>query len=123
EHARAVTFSPAPPLVPEGPLRVRVGDTTLEGASPLTIERAEGSWRIATQAYPREGARRPGLDGPIRSIFHEPLTFVVGTQDPEHTFINRLVAAHWARPKGWIVDYPIVDDVDVTDAMIAERAL
>lgn len=123
EHARAVTFSPSPPLVPEGPLRVRVGEEVLEGASPLTIERADGSWRIATQRYPREGARRPGLDGPIRSIFHEPLTFVIGTQDPEHTFINRLVAEHWAHPKGWIVDYPIVDDVDVTDAMIAERAL
>ena len=123
EHARAVTFSPAPPLVPEGPLEVRVGEVTLEGPSPLTIERAEGSFRIATQRYPREGARRPGLDGPIRSIFHEPLTFVVGTQDPAHTFVNRLVAEHWAHPKGWIVDYPIVDDTDVTDAMIAERAL
>jgi hypothetical protein len=34
-----------------------------------------------------------------------------------------LVAEHWARPKGWIVDYPIVDDTEVTEAMIRERAL
>lgn len=123
EHARAVTFSPAPPLVPGGPLRVRVGDALIEGPAPLTIEKTERGWRRATQAYPRPNTRRPGLDGPIRSIFHEPLTFVIGTQDPDHTFLNRLVAEHWAHPPGWIIDYPIVDDVDVTDAMIRERAL
>lgn len=123
EHARAVTFSPTPPLVPEGMLRVRVDENLIEGAAPLTIEKTEHGWRRATRAYPREGARRPGLDGPIRSIFHEPLTFVIGTQNPEHTFINRLVAEHWACPRGWIVDYPIVDDVDVNEETLRDRAL
>jgi hypothetical protein len=67
--------------------------------------------------------RRPGVEGPIREVFHEPLTFVVGTQDPAHTFVNRLVAERWAEPEGWIVDYPIVNDVDVTDAMIRDTVL
>lgn len=119
DGAQAVTFSPSPPLVAEGaPVVVRVGEQTIEGTGPLTIERDGDSWRPATRTYPLEGARRPGLDGPIREVFSEPLTFVIGTQDPQHTFVNRLVARHWAHPKGWIVDYPIVDDVDVTDAMI-----
>ncbi len=124
EGADAVTFSPAPPLVEEGaPIRARIGEQTIEGPAPLTIERTDEGWRAATETYPRPGARRPGLDGPIRDVFREPLTFVVGTQDPRHTFVNRLVARRWSHPKGWVVDYPIVDDVDVTDAMIRDTVL
>jgi predicted esterase len=124
QGAKAVTFDPAPPLVTAGaPIVVRIGSSRIEGAAPLTIERMASGWQRATQPYPTPGARRPGLDGPIREVFDEPLTFVVGTHDPDHTFINRLVAEHWARPPGWIVDYPIVDDVDVTDAMIRQTVL
>jgi predicted esterase len=124
QGARAVTFAPGAPLLAEGaPLTVQVGEQALRGASPLTIERDGQGWRVATTSYPRPGTRRPGVEGPIREVFHEPLTFVVGTQDPDHTFVNRLVARRWARPKGWIVDYPIVDDVDVTEAMIRDTVL
>ena len=120
EGARAVTFSPPDH---EGPLTVHVGDQHLRGPAPLTLERGEEGWRVSTQTWPRPGAKRPGVSGPIRDVYHEPLVFVVGTQDADHTLINRLVAQHWARPKGWIVDYPIVDDVDVTDAMIRDHTL
>lgn len=124
EGAAAVTFAPPAPLIAEGaPLTVRVGEAEITGPAPLTIERDGDGWRAATQAWPEPGTRRAGVSGPIRDVFHEPLTFVVGTQDEDHTLINRLVAARWAHPKGWIVDYPIVDDVDVTDAMMAERTL
>ncbi len=124
EGAKAVTFSPGPPLLAEGAaLTVRIGEQELSGPSPLTLELEEGAWRPATRSYPLEGARRPGVEGPIREVFSEPLTFVVGTRDPAHTFVNRLVAEHWANPPGWIVDYPIVDDVDVTEAMIRDTVL
>jgi len=124
EGAAAVTFEPGPPLVEEGaPLTVRVGDDEVTGPAPLTVEAHDGGWRAATGPWPQPGSRRAGVSGPIRDVFHEPLTFVVGTQDPDHTLLNRLVARHWAHPKGWIVDYPIVDDDDVTDAMMAERTL
>ncbi|HJL14702.1 MAG TPA: prolyl oligopeptidase family serine peptidase, partial [Sandaracinaceae bacterium LLY-WYZ-13_1] len=124
EGARAVTFSPRPPLVAEGaPITVRIGDDRVRGEPPITLERAGDGWRRATGAWPQPGARREGTGGPIRDVYHEPLIFVVGTRDPDHTALNRVVARHWARPKGWIVDYPIVDDVDVTDAMIEERVL
>lgn len=124
EGARAVTFSPEPPLIePGATVRVRVGETELSSTVPVTIEHHEGAWRLATQRWPEAGTRRAGVSGPIRDVFHEPLTFVIGTRDPAHTLINRLVADHWAHPHGWIVDYPIVDDVDVTEQMMAERAL
>ena len=128
EGARAITFSPEAPLVrADGSITVRVGESQIVGHPPLTIERVPGAgeteWRAATQRWPEEGARHGDVGGPIRDVFHEPLTFVIGTQDPDHTLVNRLVAQHWAHPKGWIVDYPIVDDVDVTDAMIRDRVL
>ncbi len=124
EGARAVTFDPRPPLAaPSAPITVRIGESSIEGTAPITIERTDGGWRRTDAAFPSPGSRRAGLDGPIREVFHEPLTFVVGTQDPDHTFVNRLVARRWANPKGVIVEYPIVDDVDVTDAMIANSVL
>jgi len=102
---------------------VRIGETELRGQPPLTVERDGDGWRLATRTWPEPGTRRAGTGGPIRDVYHEPLTFVVGTQDPDHTLINRLVARRWSRPKGWIVDYPVVDDDEVTDEMIEERAL
>ncbi|MFK7987177.1 MAG: PHB depolymerase family esterase [Sandaracinaceae bacterium] len=124
DGAAAVTFSPPEALHEAGaPLIVQVGESTVEGPAPLTLEAFDGGWRRATQAWPEPGARSESVSGPIRDVFHEPLTFVVGTQDPAHTFANRLVAEHWSSPHGWIADYPIVDDVDVTDAMIQERTL
>ncbi|MGE0789933.1 MAG: prolyl oligopeptidase family serine peptidase [Sandaracinaceae bacterium] len=119
--ARAVTF--APPVASDAELTIRIGQDELRGHAPLTVEEAGGRWRLATHPWPEPGARRAGASGPIRDVFHDPLTFVVGTQDPRHTLINRLVARTWAHPKGWIVDYPIVDDTEVTDAMMAERSL
>lgn len=125
QGADAVTFAPPAELVPaDAELVVRVGDSEIRGRAPLTIERhGHDGWRAATQPWPQPDTRRPGVGGPIRDAFLDPLVFVVGTQDPEHTLINRLVAAHWSRPKGWIVDYPIVDDVDVTDELMATRTL
>jgi hypothetical protein len=124
EGARAVTFSPQPPLVAEdAAVTVRIGESELRGHPPITVERAGDAWRLATRAWPEEGARHADVGGPIRDVYHEPLTFVVGTRDPDHTALNRIVAHEWAHPKGWIVDYPIVDDVDVTEAMIRDRVL
>lgn len=124
QGARAVTFAPEPPLVVEGePVTLRIDGTELRGPAPITVEQTARGWRLATRRWPEEGARRAGVSGPIRDVYHEPLTFVVGTQDPDHTMINRLVARRWAHPEGWIVDYPIVDDVQVTPQMIQDRVL
>ena len=106
EGVRALTLSPPATFLAEGaPLRVVIDGAELTGEPPLHLSRTQGEWRVAPQAVEVRAS------APIRDVFHEPLVFVVGTQDPDHTAINRLVAEHWAHPKGWDVEYPIVDDV------------
>jgi predicted esterase len=125
EGLRALTLSPGPPLHQDGaPLRVIVDGQTVEGPVPLTIERVDDGWHAAEPGtYPRAGVRQAGTAGPIRDVFHDPLLFVVGTQDPAQTLLNRLVAERWAHPSGWRVAYPVVDDDDVTPALAEGRHL
>ena len=120
--ARAVTFSP-PFVEPGASLALRIGTRVLRGSNPLTVAFDTTGWSVSRADWPERGTRTATCSGPIRDVFHEPLTFVVGTRDPDHTVLNRRVADHWAHPHGWIVDYPIVDDVDVTEAMIEQRTL
>ncbi len=124
EGVRALTLSPPEAVVPAGPVRVVVDGTRIEGSRPLSLHRVEGEgWEPAPVRYPLPGHKRAGASGPIRDVFHGPLLFVVGTADPGHTVVNRLVAEHWARPKGWHVHYRIVDDTEVTDEMAARYSL
>jgi predicted esterase len=122
-----LTLSPGEELLPAGqPLRVEIDGQRLEGPRPLSLRRAAGGpWEALPPGAPptRPGRKRAGLSGPIRDVYHDPLLFVVGTQDPDHTLINRLVARAWARPEGWLVSYPIVDDADVTEEMIRTHTL
>lgn len=119
---RALTLSPPAELVDGPTLTLRVGGHTLRGAPPLRLVRGErGRFRLAEASPTRQ--KQAGVSGPIRDVYHEPLTFVVGTQDPAHTWINRRVAAHWARPRGWLVDYPVVDDVALRPRDWQERTL
>jgi len=99
-------------------VRAELDGEVVDGASPLTLLRVDGHWRaaLASDLPLREL-------GPIRDVFHDPLLFVVGTGDPRHTLINRLVARAWAEPRGWQVRYPIVDDVAVTDAQLRAHTL
>jgi len=101
----------------EGSLTATVDGQTFCGPMPLSIRRVGDAWELG--AIDPSERKQPGASGPIRDIFHDRVVFVVGTQDPRHTFINRLVAEDWARPRGVDVHYPIVDDVDVSAEMIA----
>lgn len=103
------------------PLQVRIDGVELEGEAPLSLVRTAETWRVGE--LDRRGLKRAGVSGPIRDVYHDRLVFVVGTLDPRHTWMNRRVAAHWANPIGWDVAYPIVDDVDVTPAQIADATL
>ena len=123
ENVDALTLAAETPITQEGTVQLRVDDVSLEGALPLHVSRASGTWRVVDEAPSQAGRKRPGVEGPIRDVFHDPLVFVVGTQDPAHTWMNRRVAETWAHPKGWEVTYPIVDDVAVTDAMLESATL
>ena len=110
EGVQEVRLDPPTTVAPEGPLDVVIDGQALSGDRPLVLHRSGERW------VPGPADAGP-LGRPLRDVFHEPLLFVVGTQDPAHTAMNRRVAAHWARPAGWDVAYPIVNDVDVTEAM------
>lgn len=65
------------------------------------------------------GQKRKGAEGPLRDILHDPLVFVVGTQDPALVAANRLVAQALAKVRpGVLVDYPVVDDRDLDQALL-----
>lgn len=107
--------------VPEGEIAITLDGQSLRATLPASFHRETASWRAG--AIDLDGRKREGVSGPIRDVFHDALVFVVGTNDPAHTAMNRRVAAHWAHPKGWDVRYPIVDDTDVTPEMIANNTL
>jgi len=124
-----LTVHPAPPTLPvDVEIELEIDGQSLKGALPFVAQKVAGSWRPTRDQPARDQPARmtrkaPGVSGPIRDVYHEPLTFVVGTQDPRHTLINRLVAEHWAHPPGWWVSYPIVDDREITPEMIETRTL
>lgn len=116
EGLARVVFSPPEALLEGGELKAVVDGQSLRGPRPLVLTRSGDRWRVG-------GDPPAPLGRPLRDVYHAPLVFVVGTRDPRHTAMNRRVARHWARPQGWDVRYPIVDDRDVTPAMRANATL
>ena len=56
-------------------------------------------------------AKRGLRTGPFRDLYHEPLAFVYGTQDPSFATVNEEVARLLSRVKpGVKVDYPVFRD-------------
>ena len=115
QGVRAVVLDPPRSVVAEDPLEVVVDDQLLRGPRPLHLFQEGERWHVGRHTH-------EPLGRPIREVFHEPLVFVVGTADPQHTLVNRLTAEHWAHPEGWDVHYPIVDDRDLTAAMLREAS-
>lgn len=107
------------------PVRVTIdGDElTFAEGTPIAAHRADAHW-VAGPLERAAGSKRPGLSGPIRDVFHEPLVFVVGTRDPASTRANLAVARHLATVRfGVDVAYPIVGDDDLDDATAASHSL
>lgn len=104
---------------------VKIAGKTLrfDKAEAVDLRRVGGEeWEKG--AFDLTGQKRKGAEGPIRDVLHDPLIFVVGTADPALTEANRLVAKQLARLRnGVIIDYPIVDDVDLDAARAAGASL
>ncbi|MCC7536935.1 MAG: prolyl oligopeptidase family serine peptidase [Deltaproteobacteria bacterium] len=125
EGTAAFTMERPPSLASRTePMRAIIDGAAVTGPPPLRVRREGASWALVPTPSREPSARkRPGVSGPIRDVFHDALVFVVGTRDPDHELVNRLVAHHWAHPVGWDVHYPIVRDADVTEEMIRTRTL
>lgn len=84
----------------------------------------EEGWKSGMPPAPSGLYKRRGSSGPITDVFHEPLVFVYGTQDPATTRLGYEVATTLARPKfGVEASWPVVADVDVDDALASSHAL
>ncbi len=109
----AVRLDRDPTLTKEGPMEVVIDGTTLSYAAdaPLLAYK-DTTWHAGE---PAPALRKTGrLTGPIRDVWHEPLTLVYGTEDPTQTEANLEVARALAQIR-WGVDvsYPIVKDSEV----------
>jgi poly(3-hydroxybutyrate) depolymerase len=103
------------------PVFVHVDGSTLAFAAgePIELHRAAGDeapWKAGPAPHP--GLFKHGsVTGPIRDIFHEPITFVWGADDPAQATANEAVAREWARVRpGVRVDYPVMSDVEFLSA-------
>jgi poly(3-hydroxybutyrate) depolymerase len=103
------------------PVFVHVDGSTLAFAAgePIEIHRA-GADSSPWQAGPAThvGPFKHGtVTGPIRDVFHEPITFVWGAADPAQAKANEWVAREWARVQpGVRVDYPVMSDAEFLGA-------
>jgi hypothetical protein len=109
----------------DGPLTVDVDGQSLTFGDKAAIEivRRGAVWIAGSPETPPLH-KRAGLSGPIRDVFHEPLVFVYGTQDPDLWRANREVARAWARIR-WGVDarYPVVADTELDESTAATHSL
>ncbi len=104
--------------VGSGAVHVMVDGAALEYAEgePLAAHKTGTKWRKGVLADPH--AKRGLRTGPFRDLYHEPLAFVFGTQDPTFTTANEEVARYLSHVKpGVRADYPILRDDQATGAI------
>jgi poly(3-hydroxybutyrate) depolymerase len=83
-------------------------------SEPLVAHKEGASWLKGAREVTGPAKRGRTL-GPFRDIFHDALTFVVGTRDPNFTQVNADIARFFARYKpGTDVDYAVVNDDDAS---------
>ncbi len=97
--------------------RVVINQEAILTSLPAAFELAAGHWVVSSRTAPAR------FIGPIRDAYHDPLLFVYGTQDARFTILNKVVARSWARPKGWVVHYPIIADTELTSEMASGKTL
>ncbi|MBI5512671.1 MAG: hypothetical protein HY909_02830 [Deltaproteobacteria bacterium] len=116
----AVTVTPPAAAFAPGVSAVQVtldGDAlTAPVGQATTWVRSGGRWAPGA-APPQRG------HGPLREALDGPAVFVYGTQVAAETALNQRVARHWARRPGMALRYPVVSDVQATDAVLRGRTV
>ncbi|MCA9593682.1 MAG: prolyl oligopeptidase family serine peptidase [Myxococcales bacterium] len=101
-------------LSKDQPVDVVIDGATLRFDAAIELARKDGKWQ-AGHAAPGKGDKRPGVEGPIRSVYDGPLAFVYGSGSPATRRANREVAEYFAHVvPGPDVDYPVLADYEVT---------
>lgn len=73
---------------------------------------------LAASAPSMVGKKRAGVSGPLDDIDRHTRVVVYGTQDPEQTEENRMVAEHFASFDTFAARYPVKSDAEITEAEI-----
>lgn len=92
-------------------------------AGPFTMDTAyfmrQGNEFVLTAQEPSfVGKKRAGVSGPLDDIDRHARVIVYGTQDPEQTEENRMVAEHFASFDTFAARYPVKSDAEITEAEI-----
>jgi predicted esterase len=107
------------------PVTVAIEGTTLSFAAdePVVMHKSGASWEKGAAAH--AGAFKHGrVMGPIRDVFHEPITFVYA--DGDEARANLQVAKSFAERPGIPASYPVMSDTDFLarkEPLANERAL
>jgi poly(3-hydroxybutyrate) depolymerase len=112
QHVRALALDRDTRWIDDArPVTVTVDRTKLvfQAGEPIAVHRDDDGWHAGA---PGDAVvKRGGVNGPIRDVFHEPLLFVWGDDDPTQTRANEETARAWSgvRP-GVRAYYPVMSD-------------
>lgn len=83
---------------------------SFEENEPIVVHRQDGTWAKGPLAHERP-VKRGHVTGPIRDVFHEPVTFVWAS-DPSEARATERVAKSFADRPGIPTSYPMMSDVE-----------
>ncbi|MCE7888694.1 MAG: hypothetical protein DYH12_03160, partial [Sorangiineae bacterium PRO1] len=111
-----------PRLPKTGPVELEIDGQSLGFAAEeaVSAQKRDGRW---TKGAPSARGKRPGLEGPIRDAYLEPLVFSYGTGDPRTTRANREVALGLSRRFGPEVGYRVLSDAELDAATLAGHSV
>ncbi|MEZ4371628.1 MAG: prolyl oligopeptidase family serine peptidase [Polyangiaceae bacterium] len=106
---------PLPKGLQSAKLRARVAEQDLElDVEKQELRRSAEGWSVSPIAAVPTGHKRRGVEGPIRDVFLEPVTFVYGTRRQATSRATLEVAKAWANGRGSAdISYPVVADRDL----------
>ena len=108
-------------------IQIDVGGDSLRAAPVerlLLARGADGHFAVASDAATVAVGKQHGSSGPLDDVLHGPLTIVVGTRGAADREANQLLADQLARLGGSAdIRYPILRDVDASDAALAGRSI
>ncbi len=95
---------------PEVKVRIDGSDLTFARGEPLLLHKEGGAWSKGPRATAGL-AKRGGVTGPLRDVFHSPVLFVYGAEAPELSQVSQDVARSFAAMRyGTTVQYPVMSD-------------
>lgn len=110
-HAEGVRELALDPMdQPEVKVKIDGAELVFARGEPMVTHKETAGWVKGPR--PVSGlAKRGGVTGPLRDVFHTPVVFVYGTESPELARVSEDVARSFAAMRyGTTVQYPVMSD-------------